>query len=77
MEDLDRLEEYKSPALPYCGTHKEQLELMHSISDVRLVLYPFVVEEVISGVWDETHQIGKREITAYLNGVLRDGAIQL
>ena len=75
VEDLDRLESYTSPALPYCGTHKEQLELMYSVSDVRLEMKVFDLEEIISGVWEEKHQIGKLEITEYLKRVLADGTI--
>ena len=75
VEDLSRLAEYSRPALPFCGTHKEQLELMHSFSNVKLKLEPFDIEDITKGIWDETHQIGKSEITGYLKEVLADGAV--
>ena len=75
IENLDNLKEYRQPALPYCGTHKEQLELMYSVSDVRLKLKSFNIDRIIDGVWEEKHQIGKSEITEYLKGVLNDGTV--
>lgn len=75
VENLDNLKEYRQPALPYCGTHKEQLELMYSVSDARLKFNSFNVEKIIDGIWEEKHQIGKREVTEYLKGVSDDGAI--
>jgi len=61
--------------LPYCGTHKEQLELIYSLSDEKLKVAPFSVEEIVKDVWDETHQIGRQEIIRYLDEVLTDGAV--
>ncbi|MCL2813267.1 MAG: hypothetical protein FWD23_01570 [Oscillospiraceae bacterium] len=75
VENLDNLKEYRQPALPYCGTHKEQLELMYSVSDMRLTFKPFDVEKITDGVWEEKHRIGKTEITEYLKGVKIDGTI--
>jgi len=75
VENLDNLKRYRQPALPYCGTHKEQLELMYSVSGVRLELKAFNVEKIIEGVWEEKHQIGKREITEYLKGLENYGAV--
>jgi len=75
VEDLDNLKEYNQPALPYCGTHKEQLELIRAVSDARLTLKPFNVENLVEGVWDEKHQIGKHEILEYLKGLSSDGTI--
>ena len=75
VEDLGRLAEYSRPALPFCGTHKEQLELMYSVSDVKLTIDPFDIEEITKDIWDETHQIGKREIIGYLREVLSDGTV--
>ncbi|MCL2157974.1 MAG: HipA domain-containing protein [Oscillospiraceae bacterium] len=78
VEDLTKLKDYKSPALPYCKTHKEQLELMYSVSDVRLKLMAFDIEEITSGVWEDRHQIGKNEVANYLNqlkGELENGTV--
>ena len=77
VEDLSALQEYVKPALPYCGTHKEQLALMRSVSDARLTLKPFDIDTVIKGVWEQTHEIGKREIIEYLREVLAGGTVQL
>ena len=75
VEDLAGLKEYKKPALPYCGTHREQLELMYAVSDERLELRAFDVEKITEGVWEDRHQMGKNEITKYLKEVLVCGAV--
>jgi transposase-like protein len=69
VEDLDNLNKYECPSKPYCSTHKEQVELMHTVSKERLKVEPFDVEQVIEGVWEDKHQIGKKEITNYLKEV--------
>ena len=50
-------------------SNKEQLELMYSVSDARLTLKPFDTEALTKDVWQDKHQIGKKEITKYLKGV--------
>ena len=75
VEDLDNLIGYKCPALPYCSKHKEQLDLIYSVSDVRLKLSPFDINKIMDNIWEEKHQIGKHEIKKYLESVLINGPL--
>ena len=66
VEDLDSLEEYSKPSQPFFPTHSEQVELVHSLSKIRLNVSPFNVDMLLEGVWDDKHEIGKKEIKDYL-----------
>jgi len=66
VEDLENLQNYDKPSLPFYPTHTKQLDWLYSKSNVRLTLRPFNVDDITRGVWDEQHQIGKREVEEYL-----------
>ena len=67
MEDLDTLENYHKPSLPFYSTHPEQLEWLYSMSDDRLTIDSFKVGDLTRNVWLEHQDIGKREIEEYLS----------
>ena len=76
VEDLNSVPVYRQPSLPFFLTHREQLEWLYSLSGDRLVVYPFAVGDLTAGVWEDHHQIGKREIERYLASItVRGGEI--
>jgi hypothetical protein len=73
VEDLSEVSDYRRPSLPFYRTHDEQLRWLQSLSDDRLVLRAFNVEDLTRGVWDFKHAIGKREVTRYLQTFQESG----
>ena len=74
VEDLALIPEYRQPALPFFPTHQEQLDWLYSLSGDRLVVEPFIVDDLIMGIWEERYQIGRKEIRDYLASITIPGA---
>jgi len=70
VEDLSCLDQYPQPSQPFFTRHSEQLEWLYSMSDDRLTIDGSVVSGLTEGVWEENHQVGKREVEAYLASVI-------
>jgi len=71
VDDLAAIASYNQPSLPFYQTHPEQLEWLYSMSEDRLSVSPFGVDDVTRGVWEESHQIGKLEVENYLKGIVK------
>jgi hypothetical protein len=73
-EDLGNLSYENARAKPFFDTHEEQLKWLNTMSEDRLEVRMFDVNELTKGAWEDKHQIGKKEVEGYLRYVLENKA---
>jgi hypothetical protein len=66
VEDLDTVSTYVPRSLPFADTHLEQIEMFRKLSDAVLMVRGFDVDALLDGIWEDSFDIGKKEIKNYL-----------
>lgn len=69
-ESIEKYEKSGGMSLPFANNHIEQVRLISGISKAKLQMRKYNVHDIIRGVWDKDHMIGKRVIERYLKSVL-------
>jgi hypothetical protein len=69
VENLSTIDDYTEPSKPFCPSHIEQVRLMYSLCPLHLKIAKFEVEDLVKGVWEERHLIGKKEVEMRLKEI--------